>query len=349
LFATCYMGLIALGTVGILSYGGYQVFVGTLTVGGLVAFYSYLGRLFDPLNVAVDIYSRLNRLRSSIRRILGILEQIPGVANQPNCVCLSSRVRGSVLISDVCFSYRISGSCVLEQLNLQIKPGEKVALVGASGSGKSTVTKLIARLYDVGRGTICIDDLDVRTIDLNSLRTAICYVMQETILFDRSLKENLMLGNPEATEEELTRAIAMTDLEPLLQRLPDGWNTPLGPRGNTLSGGERQRLALARAVLQSPSLLILDESTSALDAPTEQNILSNLSQHFRHQTMIVVSHRLSALTWVDRIIVLNQGRIEDQGTHDYLLRRGGLYARLYNTPLSSNGLSASSPSAMARS
>lgn len=348
LFATCYMGLIALGTVGILSYGGYQVFVGTLTVGGLVAFYSYLGRLFDPLNVAVDIYSRLNRLRSSIRRLLDIIEQTPGVANQPDCVPLSSPTKGSVDISDVCFSYRVGGSYVLEQLNLQIKPGEKVALVGTSGSGKSTITKLIARLYDVRRGDVCIDGFDVRKIDLNSLRTAICYVMQETMLFDRSLKENLMLGNPQATEEELTCAIEMTDLGPLLQRLPDGWNTPLGPRGNTLSGGERQRLALARAVLQSPSLLILDESTSALDAPTEQRIFTNLSQHFRHQTMILISHRLSALTWVDRIIVLNEGRIEDEGTHDYLLQRGGLYARLYNTPLSSDGMSASSPSAMAR-
>jgi ABC-type bacteriocin/lantibiotic exporter with double-glycine peptidase domain len=348
LFATCYMGLIALGTVGILSYGGYQVVVGTLTVGGLVAFYSYLGRLFDPLNVAVDIYSRLNRLRSSIRRLLDIIEQIPGVENRPNCIRLSSLTKGSINISDVSFSYRVGGSQILQRLNVQIKPGEKVALIGASGSGKSTITKLIARLYDVHRGTICIDGLDVRTIDLNSLRTAICYVMQETMLFDRSLKENLMLGNPEATEQELTRAIAMTDLESLLQRLPDGWNTPLGPRGNTLSGGERQRLALARAVLQSPSLLILDESTSALDAPTEQQILSNLNRHLRHQTLIVISHRLSALTWVDRIIVLNQGRIEDEGTHDYLLQRGGLYARLYNTPLSTNGLSASSPSAMAQ-
>jgi ABC-type bacteriocin/lantibiotic exporter with double-glycine peptidase domain len=348
LFATCYMGLIALGTVAVLSYGGYQVIIGTLTVGGLVAFYSYLGRLFDPLNVAVDIYSRLNRLRSSIRRILDIVERTPAVANQPNCVTLSSPIKGNVEISDVCFSYRAGGSHVLESLNLRIKAGESIALVGASGSGKSTITKLVARLYDVSRGDICIDGLSVRQIDLNSLRTAISYVMQETMLFDRSLKENLMLGNPEATEEELARAIDISELGALLHRLPQGWNTPLGPRGNRLSGGERQRLALARAVLQAPSLLILDESTSALDAPAEQRIFANLSRHFRHQTMIVISHRLSALTWVDRIIVVDEGRIQAEGTHEYLLQRGGLYARLYNTPLNSNGLSVPSSSATAR-
>jgi ABC-type bacteriocin/lantibiotic exporter with double-glycine peptidase domain len=343
LFATCYMGLIALGTVGILSYGGYQVVVGTLTVGGLVAFYSYLGRLFDPLNVAVDIYSRLNRLRSSIRRLLDIIEQIPGVENQPNCIRLSSLTKGSINISDVSFSYRVGGSRVLERLNLQIKPGEKVALVGASGSGKSTITKLIARLYDVRHGKICIDELDVRAIDLNSLRTAICYVMQETMLFDRSLKENLMLGNPQATEEELICAIEMADLGPLLQHLPDGWNTPLGPRGNTLSGGERQRLALARAVLLSPSLLILDESTSALDAPTEQRIFANLRRHFSHQTMILISHRVPALSWVDRIIVLDQGRIAEEGTHEYLCERGGIYRNLYNSQPTGDSMSASKP------
>jgi ABC-type bacteriocin/lantibiotic exporter with double-glycine peptidase domain len=347
LFATCYMGLIALGTVGILSYGGYQVVAGTLTVGGLVAFYSYLGRLFDPLNVAVDIYSRLNRLRSSIRRVLGIIEQIPEVTNPPNCASLLLTSAGKVEVSDVCFGYRASDSDVLENLNLLIKSGEKIALAGASGSGKSTITKLIARLYDVRRGQICVNGLDVRAIDLNSLRTVVCYVMQETMLFDRSLKENLMLANPEATEDELMRAIDMTDLGPLLQRLPRGWNTPLGPRGNTLSGGERQRLALARAVLQTPSLLILDESTSALDAPTERRIFANLSRHFRDQTMIIISHRLSALTWVDRMVVIHKGRIEDEGTHEHLLQRGGLYARLYNTALSTGGLSVPSAAGMA--
>lgn len=346
LFATCYMGLIALGTVGILGYGGYQVFVGSLTVGGLVAFYSYLGRLFDPLNIAVDIYSRLNRLRSSIRRILDIIDKLPDISSQANCGGSSFPVRGQIDISNVSFSYRTGGPCVLEDLNLQIKSGEKVALVGASGSGKSTITKLVARLYDVHHGTICIDGLDVRTIDLDGLRTAVCYVMQETMLFDRSLKENLLLANPKATEKELTRAIEMADLGPLLRRLPHGWSTRLGPKGNSLSGGERQRLALARAVLQSPSLIILDESTSALDAPTEQRIFTHLSRHFHDRTMIVISHRLSALAWVDRIIVLARGRIDDSGTHEHLLQRGGLYTRLYNTRSSSAALSTSEPAAI---
>ena len=336
LFVSCYMGLIALGTVGIVCYGGYQVFVGGLTIGGLVAFYSYLGRLFDPVNVAVDVYSRLNRLRSSIRRILEIVDRPSTIVNRPNCVALSPSVKTDIEISEVCFTYKPDTPPVLERINLRVHSGNKIALVGASGSGKSTITKLVARLYDVSQGKICLDGLDLRTIELNSLRTGICYLTQETVLFDRSLKENLLLANPQATDEDLVRAIQMAELETLLQRLPDGWNAQVGPRGNALSGGERQRIALARAVLQTPSLLILDESTSALDAPTEQQIFANLRRHFKHQTMILISHRVAALSWVDRIIVLDHGRIAEDGTHEYLLQRGGIYRALYNSPLTSD-------------
>ena len=336
LFVACYMGLIALGTVGIVCYGGYQVFVGGLTVGGLVAFYSYLGRLFDPVNVAMDVYAKLNRLRSSVRRILEIADRPSTIVNRPDCVPLSASVKTDIEISEVCFSYKPDAPRVLERISLRVRSGDKIALVGASGSGKSTITKLVARLYDVSQGKICLDGLDLRGIELNSLRTGICYLTQETVLFDRSLKENLLLANPEATDEELLRAIQMAELEPLLQRLPDGLNTPLGPRGNALSGGERQRIALARAVLQTPSLLILDESTSALDAPTEKQIFANLRRHFKDQTMIVISHRVSALSWVDRIVVLDHGRIAEDGTHEYLLQRGGIYKTLYNSPLTSD-------------
>lgn len=331
LFASCYMGLIAVGTVGIICYGGYQVFIGSLTIGGLVAFYSYLGRLFDPVNAAVDIYSRLNRLRSSIRRVLEIVERHVAVTNEPGCVPIPPSIRSNIEILDVCFSYSADCSYALKNINLRIRAGEKIAFVGASGSGKSTITKLIARLYDVSQGKICIDGMDVRTVDVASLRTRICYLMQETVLFSRSLKENLMLANPEATDEELIRAIQMAELGGLVQRLPKGWNAPLGPRGNALSGGERQRIALARASLQAPSLLILDECTSALDAPTEQRIFAKLRRYFKHQTMVLISHRVSSLSWVDRIIVIDHGRIVEEGTHEYLLQQDGIYRNLYNS------------------
>src|SRR5437660_3283320 len=330
LFRTCYMMVIALGTIAILGYGGYRVFVGALTVGGLVAFYSYLARLFDPLNAAVDIYSRFNRLSASLRRILEILEMAPGVPEKPDAVPLPSPVRGYVEMTGVSFSYD-SGPPVFEGFNLKLEAGEKVALVGISGSGKSTITKLIARLYDVNQGGLYIDGIDVRDVSLESLRTKVCYLMQDSVLFDRTLKENLLLGKPSATTDELSRAIELAGLGGLLHRLSKGWDARIGPRGNALSGGERQRLALARAVLQNPSLLLLDESTSAIDAPSERKVFVNLARHFSHQTIVFISHRISALKWVDRIVVLNRGVIEEQGTHDHLITNGGQYAYLYNT------------------
>jgi ABC-type bacteriocin/lantibiotic exporter with double-glycine peptidase domain len=329
LFRTSYMAIITLGTIAILGYGSYQVFVRALTIGGLVASYSYIARLFDPLNAAVEIYSRLNRMSASIRRILEIIEMAPSVADRHGTVDLAIPVRGCVEMKGVSFSYRV-GQRVLQELDLKLEAGEKVALVGISGSGKSTVAKLIARLYDVEHGTVYIDGIDVRSVRLESLRTRVCYVMQEGVLFDRTLKENLLLGNPSATSRDLRCAIEIADLDELIRRLPKGLDTELGPRGNALSGGERQRVALARSVLQRPSLFVFDESTSALDAPSEQRIFANLAQHFRNQTILFISHRIAALKWVDRIVVLNQGVIEDQGTHAQLICRSGLYLCLHN-------------------
>jgi ABC-type bacteriocin/lantibiotic exporter with double-glycine peptidase domain len=335
LFRTSYMAVITLGTIAILGYGSYQVFAGALTVGGLVASYSYIARLFDPLNAAVEIYSRLNRMSASIRRILEVIEMTPSVDEKLDAVNFISPVRGCVEMKGVSFSYR-TRQPVLQELDLRLEAGQKVALVGISGSGKSTIAKLIARLYDAERGTVSIDGMDVRNVRLESLRTRICYVMQEGILFDRTLKENLLLGRPSATTNELRRVIEIADLEELLRRLPRAWDTPLGPRGNALSGGERQRVALARAVLQRPSLLLLDESTSALDAPSERRIFTSLADYFSNQTILFISHRISALKWVDRIVVLNQGVVEDQGTHEQLITRSGLYSWLNSTVTSAD-------------
>ena len=331
LFSACYMGIIALGTIAILGYGGYQVFIGALTIGGVVAFYSYVGALFDPLGAAVHIYSQLNRLRTNIRRIREVTERAPGVPEMPGAVSFPSPLRGYVEMEGVSFSY-CEDAPVLDGIDLKLQPGEKVALVGMSGSGKSTIAKLIARLYDVHRGTVYIDGMDVRELRLESLRTKVSYLLQDAVLFDRTLKENLLLGNPLARAQELHRALEIADMEGLLQRLPKGWDTPVGPRGNALSGGERQRVALARAVLQNPSILLLDESTSALDAPSERRIFMNLAQHFPKQTIVFVSHRIGSLKWVDRIIVLNRGMIEEQGTHDQLIHTGGLYTHLHSAP-----------------
>lgn len=331
LFSTSYMAVIAIGTIAALGYGGYQVFAGALTIGGLVAFYSYMARLFDPLHAAVEIYSRLNRLSTSVRRILEVIEMTPSVTEKAAALRFPSPTRGYVEMRGVSFSY--SGrQPVLEGFDLKLEAGIKVGLVGVSGSGKSTVAKLIARLYDVDSGAVYIDGIDIRELRLGCLRTKVCYVMQDAVLFDRTLKENVLLGNPSATMKDLSRAIEIADLGELLHRLPEVWDSPLGPRGNALSGGERQRVALARAVLQSPSLLLLDESTSALDAPSERRVLTNLAQHFRHQTMVFISHRISSLNWVDRIVVVNRGVIEEQGTHPQLIRNGGLYAHMHNTP-----------------
>ena len=331
LFSSCFLAIVSLGMIAVLGYGGYQVFTGVLTIGGMVAFYSYMGRLFDPLRAAVDIYSQLNRLGTNIRRILEVTEMTPSVADRSDAVNFPSLFRGYVELDRVSFAYR-DGELILRGIDLKLEAGGKIALVGMSGSGKSTIVKLIARLYDVNRGSVYIDGIDVRKVRLASLRTKVCYLLQDAVIFDRTLKENLLLGNPSASTRDLQRAVEIADLKELVYRLPKGLDAPVGPRGNGLSGGERQRLALARAVLQNPSILLLDESTSALDAPSERRVFMNLAQQFRHQTIVFVSHRISALKWVDRIIVLNGGVIEEQGTHDQLIRTGGMYSHLHSIP-----------------
>jgi ABC-type bacteriocin/lantibiotic exporter with double-glycine peptidase domain len=336
-FSTCYMAIIALGTVAILGFGGYQVFVGALTIGGLVAFYGYVARLFDPLNAAVEVYARLNRMSTNVQRILEVIETPPSVREGSMAIHFPFPMKGCIEMKDVCFAYR-EGLDVVKVLNLRIEAGERIALVGLNGSGKSTIAKLIARLYDVSQGAVFIDGIDVRSVRLEDIRTKICYLPQDVVLFDLTLKENLLLGNASATSEKLCSAIEIACLQEVVQRLPNGWDTSLGPGGNKLSGGERQRVALARAVLQNPSLLLLDESTSELDTPGEAKIFANLSQQFRNTTIVVISHRVAALQWVDRIVVLNEGRNHQQGTHEELISSCRFYVRLSDAGFFSEGI-----------
>jgi ABC-type multidrug transport system fused ATPase/permease subunit len=217
---------------------------------------------------------------------------------------------------------------VLQGISFRAEPGERIALVGESGSGKSTVSRLLARLYEPQGGSVCVDGADVRRIQLRSLRSAVAVVPQDPVLFDVTLRENLLYGNPHATEEELLEAIERARLGAAVRRFAQGLIEPVGPRGARLSGGQRQRVAIARAILQRPRVLVLDEATSALDGPTERAVLESLEAFVRDRTTLLIAHRLSAIRWADRVLVLDHGRIVEEGTDAELYRRGGLYRRL---------------------
>ena len=321
------MGAVAAGTTIVLWYGTRQVFVGALTVGGLIAFYSYLARLFDPVNAAVNIYSQVSRLTASLRRIHEITQTFPDVLSGHSPLSIDHCFWGNIAFLNVAFSYSREQP-LLNCVSLSLTTGDKIALVGPSGCGKSTIAKLIARLYDPTHGAVEIDGTDIRQLQLVQWRQHVCYVMQEPVLFDLTVRENLLLVKPHATDEELQRVLEITELIRFLERLPDGWDTRVGPRATFLSGGERQRLALARALLVNSPVMILDEATSAVDVPTEQRILARLRSSFPETTMVFISHRLSSLEWAGRILVLNHGTIEEMGTHTQLLKTGTLYRSL---------------------
>jgi len=291
--------IIITGMAGVLSYGGYQVMRGTLTPGGLVAFYSYTLQLFIPLYGVVDVYAKVQRVAASARRLIEITDakSILRDGERP----LRVDEPAVVELKDVCFSYDSERS-VLNALSLRVDRGERVALTGTSGNGKSTIAKLVARMYDTRTGNVLLDGNDVRDFKLKSLRAAVIFVPQDPVLFDVTLRENLIYGNPQASDDEIERVTKLAQLDVLINRLPKGLDESLGPRGNRLSGGERQRVALARALLQHPKVLILDECTSALDELTEKRLLNSLDLHLRDVTTIIISHRPYPTTWAHRVV-----------------------------------------------
>lgn len=317
-----------LGNAVVLGYGGSQVLAGKLSVGGLVAFYSYMSRIFGPLEAVVMLYSNLQRASASIRRILDLIEVEPKVKDPARPAKLPRSGPIAVELRSVRFRYKDDLPPVLDGIDLVIRPGEKVALVGVSGCGKSTVARLLTRMYDLDRGNIELDGVDLRDLLLKDLRTRVSLVPQDPILFDVSLKENLLYARPNAHDGELRQVLRMAQLEDTVEEALAGWDEKVGSRGERLSGGQRQRVAIARAVLQRPRLLILDEATSALDGMTERRLLKALEEFVADCTTVLIAHRLSAILWADRIVLLDKGRIVDQGSHADLHRRCELYRHL---------------------
>lgn len=321
--------LIGLGTVLIFWYGGTEAINGTLTIGALVAFNAYLAMLVMPMRFLGLFVSGYQLSMAAGDRVFGVMDAEPEIKEKPNAIPLP-KLQGHVRFEKVSFSYE-KGKQILRNINLEAKLGETVALLGATGSGKSTIIRLIPRFYDVTSGKITVDSYDVRDVKLRSLREQIGIVSQETFLFTLSIKENIAYGKPEATMEEIIEAAKTARAHEFISALPDGYDTRVGERGVTLSGGQQQRIAIARALLSDPKILILDDSTSSVDVETEYEIQRALQALLKNRTTFVITQRVSTIRNANKIVVLEDGEVAEEGTHETLMAKKGAYYRIYQT------------------
>jgi ATP-binding cassette subfamily B protein len=320
----------SLAQVAILALGGWLAMEGSITLGTLLAFQTYLLQLVAPVRQVAGMMVMASTARAAAERIFELLDSTPDVVERPGARAVED-VRGEVVFDDVSFGY-LRSEPVLDGFSLRVAPGEVVALVGASGSGKSTVSLLLPRFYDPQSGRITLDGVDVRDLQLTSLRRHLGVVFEESFLFSETIRENLSYGRPDASAADIVRAARWAQADRFVQALPDGYDTVVGERGLTLSGGQRQRIALARALLTDPQVLLLDDATSSIDVRTEEEIHDTLRRVMEGRTTILVAHRRSTLNLADRIVVLDGGRVVDSGTHDELVERCRLYRQLLGGP-----------------
>jgi ABC-type bacteriocin/lantibiotic exporter with double-glycine peptidase domain len=318
---------VALALCAVIGYGGASVLAGSLSIGSLVAFHGFVTQLFEPLSGAAELYARAQKTFASVRQVQSALALYPRVENAPDSVHLSDDHDPKIEFAAVEFSYPRQKD-LLHVPVLQIMAGERVAMAGENGAGKSTLGKLMVRLYDPVHGSIRLGGEDIRDIRLESLRRHICYLPREPVLFDGTLASNLRLVRSTSTQHDLEEVIRAVGLSSFVATLPDGLRQRIGPGGCQLSGGQRQRLAIARALLQQPRVLILDEATACLDAPGEAAVLENIQRHLPASTLLVVSHRLSTFSAFRRVLILSAGRILDNCGPDALLRAQNASCRL---------------------
>jgi len=321
-----------LGQAAILYVGGKQIIMGTLSIGEWQEFSLYLMYLFFPIAQLGFIITQLGQASTSADRIFEILDAKSDIVDKPNAITLPA-VKGDVKFDNVTFRYFGGGDPVLKNVNFEAKSGETIALLGATGSGKTSIINLLPRFYDPSEGSITIDGHDLRDITLDSLRSQIGIVLQETTLFSGSIRDNIAFGKPDATLEEVQAAARSAAAHDFIMSFPDGYDTHVGERGTTLSGGQKQRVAIARALLLNPRILILDDSTSSVDVATESHIQAALETLMKGRTSFVIAQRISTVMNADRILVLEKGEVVAQGKHAQLMEEEPIYAEIYNSQL----------------
>ncbi len=326
------MLLSSMSVVIILFFGGRQVILGTITTGDLVAFTSYLGILTWPMIAVGWVVNVMQRGAASMGRINRILETEPEITDRPNAEELAD-VKGEVEFDGVTFRYEDGLEPALFDVSFRVPPGGSLGIIGRTGSGKSTVCNLMLRIYEPSAGRVLIDGRDTRSVTLASLRRSFGYVPQDTFLFSDTIRENIRFGVPDATDDAVREAARMAGILEEIEAFPDGLDTLVGERGVTLSGGQKQRIAMARALLADPAIVVFDDALSSVDTATEEQIQRELGKALRRRTSIIVSHRISSIKQADEIIVLDDGRIVERGTHESLLASGGLYASIYERQL----------------